>query len=64
MSAPRREAVLAIDCGSQSVRATVFDAGGATLARSRVALDQYRAPQPGFKEIDVEAVWAACANAC
>jgi len=64
MNTPRREAVLAIDCGSQSVRATVFDAAGETLAHSHVALDVYTAPQPGFKEIDVEAVWAATAGAC
>ena len=64
MNAARREAVLAIECGSQSVRATVFDAAGETLARSQVALDAYRVPQPGFKEIDVEAVWAASADAC
>ena len=59
-----RDAVLAIDCGSQSVRAIVFDSGGEMLARSQVALDAYRSPQPDRKEIDVEAVWAALAEAC
>jgi sugar (pentulose or hexulose) kinase len=56
--------LLAIDCGTQSVRAIVFDAAGQALARSQVALDAYRTPQPNRKEIDVEAVWAALAQAC
>lgn len=64
MSAPPREALLAIDCGTQSVRAIVFDAAGETLARSQVALDAFRASQPGRHEIDVDAVWAALAQAC
>ena len=64
MSSAPRDAVLAIDCGSQSVRALVFDAAGETLARAHVALDAYRSPQPDRKEIDVEAVWAALSEAC
>jgi len=64
MSGRGRDAVLAIDCGSQSVRAIAFDTAGEILARSHVALDAYRSPQPDHKEIDVEAVWAALAEAC
>ena len=56
--------MLTIDCGTQSLRAIVFDAAGAMLARSQVALDVYRTPQPDWHEIDVEAVWAALAAAC
>jgi sugar (pentulose or hexulose) kinase len=64
MTSPRADAVLAIDCGTQSVRATVFDAGGQTLAHARIALDAYRAPAPGRHEIDVEALWAGVIAAC
>ncbi|MEO8081238.1 MAG: FGGY-family carbohydrate kinase [Caldimonas sp.] len=64
MKAPPSGALLTIDCGTQSVRAIVFDAAGHMLARSQVALDAYRTPQPGWHEIDVEAVWAALAAAC
>ncbi len=56
--------MLTIDCGTQSVRAIVFDAAGEMLARSQVALDAYRSPQPGRHEIDVEALWAALVAAC
>ena len=57
-------ALLAIDCGTQSVRAIVFDAAGDMLARSQVPIDAYRAPQPGHHEVDVEALWAALVTAC
>ncbi|HEX4236228.1 MAG TPA: FGGY-family carbohydrate kinase [Caldimonas sp.] len=57
-------ALLAIDCGTQSVRAVVFDAAGDTLARSQVALNGYRAPLPNRQEIDIEAFWTALAQAC
>lgn len=58
------DALLAIDCGTQSVRAIVFDAAGRTLALSQVPIDAYRAPQPGWHEIDAEAVWAAVVASC
>ena len=59
-----RQALLAIDCGTQSVRAIVFDAAGEPLARAQVALDAYRSPQPGRHEIDAEALWSALTAAC
>ncbi len=58
------EALLAIDCGTQSVRAIVFDTGGHEIARSQVAIEAYRTPRPGWHEIDVEVLWAALAAAC
>jgi len=58
------EALLTIDCGTQSVRAIVFDAAGEMLARSQVPLDAYRTPEPGRHEIDVEALWTALVTAC
>jgi sugar (pentulose or hexulose) kinase len=58
------EAFLAIDCGTQSVRAIVFGVSGETLALSQVPIDAYRTPQPGRHEIDVEALWAALIQAC
>ena len=64
MTSPRADAVLAIDCGTQSVRATVFDAAGQTLAHARFALDGYRASASGRHEIDVEALWAGVVAAC
>lgn len=62
MTAPR---LLAIDVGTQSVRAVVFDAAGALLDKAQVMLDPpYLAPQPGWAELDPECYWAAACRAC
>ena len=48
--------VLALDVGTQSARAIVFDAGGALVARAQVAFTPYHSAAPGWAEQDVEAV--------
>lgn len=59
-----RDLLLAIDNGTQSVRALVFDAQGTLVAKARVALDGYMAPQPGLHEHDAGAFWTAVCRAC
>ncbi len=59
-----RDLVLAIDNGTQSVRALIFDAAGTLVAKSRVPLDEYRSPHPGWHEHDVRAFWRALCQAC
>lgn len=61
---PRDPLLLAIDNGTQSVRALLFDLQGELVARSQVALDAYRSPQPGWHEHDVDAYWHALCQAC
>lgn len=56
--------LLAIDCGTQSVRALVFDAGGHLVDKAQVMLDGYEAPQPGWAECDPEDFWRAVCRAC
>ncbi|HET9097609.1 MAG TPA: FGGY-family carbohydrate kinase [Candidatus Baltobacteraceae bacterium] len=56
--------LLAIDNGTQSVRALVFDARGELLARTRVELNGYSSPQPGWHEHDPNAFWTAVCSAC
>ncbi|MEO5686788.1 MAG: FGGY-family carbohydrate kinase [Burkholderiaceae bacterium] len=56
--------LLAIDCGTQSARALLFDLRGNLVAKSQVALDDYVVEQPGWLAHDVEGFWAACARAC
>ena len=51
--------LLAIDNGTQSVRALLFDAAGELVAKARVPLDGYTSPEPGRHEHDVEAFWTA-----
>lgn len=55
--------ILAIDFGTQSVRALLFDARGTLSAKARVPV-RYDSPQPGWFESDPEYLWDAMAAAC
>ncbi len=62
MSAQR---LLAIDVGTQSARAIVFDAQGALVAKSQKIFEPtYLSPQPGWAEQDPEIYWRAVTGAC
>ncbi|MEN9395983.1 MAG: hypothetical protein RLZ81_513 [Pseudomonadota bacterium] len=56
--------ILAIDNGTQSVRALLFDLRGNLVDKSQVAIDSYQAPQPGWLENDPEAFWQSVCSAC
>jgi sugar (pentulose or hexulose) kinase len=56
--------LLAIDNGTQSVRALLFDLQGGLVAGSRVALERYRHPQPNWVELDPEEFWRSICEAC
>jgi sugar (pentulose or hexulose) kinase len=58
------ERILAIDVGTQSVRALVFDPRGTLVARGRVQIEPYVSPQPGWAEQDPELYWRAIGEAC
>jgi sugar (pentulose or hexulose) kinase len=60
----RPELLLAIDCGTQSVRALLFDLSGNLVGRAQEALTGYRVPQPGWLEHDGEGFWQATASCC
>jgi sugar (pentulose or hexulose) kinase len=56
--------ILAIDSGTQSIRALLFDQQGQLLAKSRVELEPYVSPQPGWAEQDVDYYWQSLCQAC
>jgi sugar (pentulose or hexulose) kinase len=56
--------ILAIDCGTQSLRALVIDPRGQIVARARVPFEPYVSPQPGWAEQDPEVWWRALGEAC
>jgi len=56
--------LLALDVGTQSARAIVFDEKGHLLARQQVAIEPYVSPQPGWAEQDPEIYWNALTQAC
>lgn len=56
--------LLALDVGTQSVRACAFDTQGQLLARAQVTIEPYVSPQPGWAEQDPELFWSALIQAC
>ncbi len=56
--------LLAIDCGTQSVRALIFDLQGHLVDKAQVEIDSYQAPQPGWVENDPGEFWRALSLAC
>ncbi len=60
----KRDLILALDCGTQSVRAILFDLRGNLLAKARVLLEPYFSPQPGWAEQHPEYYWDSLARAC
>src|SRR5512137_340716 len=59
-----RDIILAIDLGTQSVRALLFDLQGNLLAKSRVLSAPQSSPEPGWAEQDPEVYWSALCQAC
>jgi sugar (pentulose or hexulose) kinase len=59
-----KDLILAIDNGTQSVRALLFDLQGDLLARSRVPIIPYISLHPGWAEQDPHYYWEALRQAC
>ncbi|HEX7472429.1 MAG TPA: FGGY-family carbohydrate kinase [Candidatus Limnocylindrales bacterium] len=67
MTTPRAAAadrLLALDVGTQSVRALLFDPRGELLARARIPIEPYVSPRPGWAEQDPELYWRSIGEAC
>ena len=56
--------ILSIDCGTQSLRAMIFNCQGAMLAKSQVDYEPYISHQPGWAEQDPEIYWQSLVQAC
>jgi sugar (pentulose or hexulose) kinase len=59
-----KDLLLAIDNGTQSLRALVFDLDGALVAKVRVPFSPYFSEKPGWAEQDPEIFWQALCQAC
>ena len=58
------ENLLAIDQGTQSARALLFDPHGNLLFRNRVLIEPYYSTAPGLAEQDPDLFWKAICDAC
>ena len=58
------ENLLAIDNGTQSVRALLFDPRGNLLAKSQVQFEPYYSTAPGLAEQDPRLFWVSLCQAC
>ena len=61
---PAKDLILAIDNGTQSLKALVFDEAGALLGKEQVSFEPYFSKQPGWAEQDPEVFWNALCRAC
>lgn len=59
-----KDHLLAIDAGTQSVRALLFDLKGNLAGRVRVPIEPYFSAQPGWAEQHADVYWDALVQAC
>ena len=64
MTDTRQDTLLAIDFGTQSVRAMIFDLAGNTIAKSKVIIEPYFSTQPGWAEQHTDYFWENLCKAC
>ncbi len=58
------ESILAIDVGTQSVRALIFDLQGHLLYKVRIPIEPYFSRQPGWAEQEPTFYWETLSQAC
>lgn len=59
-----KDYLLAIDYGTQSVRALLFDLQGNLICKAQVTLQAYTSEQPGWVEQDPDYFWRSLCEAC
>lgn len=60
----QKDLILAIDCGTQSLKAILFDTAGNIVAKKQIFFDPYFSENPGWAEQDPEVFWGALCKAC
>lgn len=57
------DTLLALDCGTQSLRAMLFAKDGTLLHKVKIEYEPYQSPRPGWAEQDAELYWASLCEA-
>ena len=60
----QQNVILAIDCGTQSLRAILFSDKGKILAREQIEYEPYFCKQAGWAEQDPELYWTSLVQTC
>lgn len=60
----QKDLILAIDQGTQSARALLFDPRGQLVAKARIPIEPYFSTQPGWAEQHPQVFWEAVCQAC
>lgn len=61
---PKNELILAIDAGTQSIRAAMVDAGGVLHGLVKTPIEPYFSERPGWAEQEPEYYWRVLAETC
>jgi sugar (pentulose or hexulose) kinase len=56
--------ILSIDCGTQSIRALMFDRLGSLIGKEKVEFEPYFSIHPGWAEQNPEIYWQGACTAC
>ena len=56
--------ILSIDCGTQSIRALLFDDKGNLIAKEKREFEPYYSNYPGWAEQDTKVYWESCCDVC
>ncbi len=56
--------ILTLDCGTQSVRAILFDHSGSIIGKEKIEFEPYFSKEPGWAEQDPDVFWNNCCTAC
>jgi len=59
-----KDLILAIDNGTQSLKAIIFNGSGDQIAKEQIGFNPYFSPQPGWAEQDPEVFWNTLSQAC
>lgn len=60
----KRDKILTIDCGTQSLRTIIFDSSGIIIEKEKMEYTPYSSPNPGWAEQDPEVFWSAFILGC